>query len=65
MKGILEDQRIHQFREALNQLPGVNLPAAVVDEGKYHPSISIASMMESKYFEVFTKEVLKLQELLT
>ncbi len=38
MKGIIPDEELHAFRELLNQLPDVELPTYMVDEGKYPSS---------------------------
>lgn len=62
MKGVISDSELHAFRESLNQLPEVDLPAYMVDEGKF-PSIPVKSVIQPENFERFTKEVLRLQAL--
>ncbi len=62
MKVIIPDKELHAFRESLNQLPEVELPAYMVDEGKY-PSITVKSVIKDEDFERFTNEVLRLQAL--
>jgi hypothetical protein len=62
MKGIIPDEELHAFRELLNQLPDVELPTYMVDEGKY-PSIPVKSVIQPENFERFTNEVLRLQAL--
>lgn len=62
MKGIIPDSELHAFRETLNTLPEVELPAFMVDEGKY-PNIPGKSIIKDEDFEKFTNEVLRLQAL--
>ncbi|MEW6621935.1 MAG: hypothetical protein AB1420_02175 [Bacillota bacterium] len=62
MKGIISDSELHAFRESLNELPEVELPAYMVDEGKF-PSIPVKSVIQPENFERFINEVLRLQTL--
>lgn len=62
LKRIIPDSELHTFRESLNQFTEVELPAYVVDEGKY-PSIPVKSVIKPENFERFTNDVLRLQML--
>ncbi len=64
MRGSLSDEELHYFREALNQLPDVDLQPYMVNEGKF-PTFSVKSVVQLSDFELFTSAVLMLQRKLS
>lgn len=62
MKEVISDEELHVFRNKLNNMPEVNLPSYIVEDGKY-PSIPVRCITQPENFEIFIKEILRLQSI--